>query len=382
MNKLIDFLTYDFKCFLKEHYIIDSYQYIDSTFYKLHSASLNLQAITNLVNEKKHLIKTKMEEQELLLKTNHFCDISIDEDNVSFLGVSIDRYYAYNKLFTEIYSNLHSFFDVFAQYVNLAFLGDEALTERLSVKTLCNKFKNFSEYNGNFYDTITNLLSDDRFQYIEDLNNTCKHRFQILSHSEQNLFSGDYKLTIPSFSKDGRTYPEKDLLTYTEDLLDFCINIFYESLVFLQAYLTTNNHLRTKSRIYNVKSELQFNSKQDYLDFKPSCFEVYIVLDTINQHLDFYKIMFVKTDAENQKIEMFNCPYKDILVKDNANNIIGILTLSANEKASLLTETPIKFKTYKFTKTKDYSLFYNHIFDINKSYYPLLSDAIIKIIND
>lgn len=382
MNKLINFLSYDFKCFLKEHYIIDSYQYIDSTFYKLYSASINLQAIANLVTEKKQLIKTRKEEQELLLKTNHFCNISIEEDNICFLGISVDRYYAYNKLFTEIYSNLHSFFDVFAQYINLAFLGDDALTERLSIKTLCAKFKNFNEYNGSFCDTITNLLSDDRFKYIEDLNNTCKHRFQILSHSKQNLLSGDYELTIPSFSKDGRIYPEKDLLSHTKDLLDFCINLFYESLVFLQKYLTTNNHLRTTSRIYNVKSELQFNSKQDYYDFKPSCFEVYIVLDTANHYLDFYRIMFVKTDSKNQKIEMFNCPYKDILVKDNDNNIIGILTLSDDEKASLLDETPIKFKTYKFNKTNDYSLFYNHIFDINKKYYPLLSDATIKIIND
>lgn len=104
--------------------VADAYQYYQAAYYKLYLANITIMALENIVNDfcsssedavKYHLNEAFKEGSRYI------------KDTVDYFGIKISIADATTKLTMESISLLHSFFDIFAQWINAALLGEEAL---------------------------------------------------------------------------------------------------------------------------------------------------------------------------------------------------------------------------------------------------------------
>ena len=94
---------------------------------------------------------------------------------------------AIDKVTADFFNYTHSFFDNYAQFINVTLLGNEALSrDKIDLKTLKNHLTQTILY-PDITDKIVGCLTDTQFEFIEDFNN--KHQSLISPHSELCLNS-------------------------------------------------------------------------------------------------------------------------------------------------------------------------------------------------
>ncbi len=355
-NKFNKYLSYDFQKKLIEHKIIDSFQFLNSAYFKLDSSLISINALDNLFLDKLDNINS-----------NGFINKS---DYINYLGVKTSRLTLQNKLFNEIYSNFHSFFDVLAQFINCAYLADDGYNlEKISFNFLCNQINNSKEITNNFLLNLPSVRNNEEYKYIEDINNTLKHRFQLFLNSSYDLISKTYNLQIPSFDKT-QSYSSYELINQCRKSFTFCLNLLYNSANSLELMLSSKCTPNVSSRIYNPNFKVFYNSQSDKNANNPVCFYPYIELSNCKIITE-YNVMFAKYIDKYEWIITEKCDYEIIVVVNGLGEQIGILKLqsTSNNTSSLLF-----FNKYIFIDK-------NYIDDLNNFAYNLSNFRVTSISN-
>lgn len=375
---------------LKDKKVADSYQFYTSCEYKLYFAESSFQALQNIIN------KYQQTETERVNKV--FSDAVATgvgkyiahDDNVDYFGVQMNVTSVMDKLTMEIMGLLHNFFDTYAQWLNSALLGEDALPiKRATLVNISQKLTTYPEYAGTFVSTLSTTPSDAQYLYIADFNNTLKHRYQIYVKNSFDILSVAGDVSIPSFTKDGRIHLKEDALDILKKSLDYCKGLLDDSRIFIEQYYSTNNNNYVSHRVYNPKTYLLFESEEDYKAMRsPKNHYYYIEIDPANIP-DRFQVMLScdrmdSTDDGEKSLECYNSPYQIIMLKDlGSDKIVGILKPDDTEIYKLNDEHELKYRQYLSETTGfEHEMFMAICGEERFNYYPYLSDSTIVVIKD
>lgn len=353
--------------------VADAYQYYQAAYYKLYLANITIMALENIVNDfcsssedavKYHLNEAFKEGSRYI------------KDTVDYFGIKISIADATTKLTMESISLLHSFFDIFAQWINAALLGEEALPiESVSLNKLIKKLFEYPEYRGDFLDEVTDILKQEEYLFISDFNNTMKHRTQLYTKNSIDILNVKAGIYTPKFSKNNNSYESKEIIDVLKNNLKFCQNELDNSVIFLEEYYSKNSCKYVGSRYYNPKQYIQFKTEEDY-DTLRNVDQSYLFIEESPDNIkDEYQIMRYTIDEDGNK-ELYNSCYKYIVLKYDGR-IWGVLCA----KDQYDNESAIVYRKY-LLKTEDYANELSDIYRLKEGDISLLRDAEIVILNE
>lgn len=374
---------------LKDKKVVDSYQYYESSRYKLASARISYEALEKIVNEFFQTGKESIQKVFSDAIETGKGEYKPRCDTVNFCGIEIGVSTAINKLTMEILSLLHNFFDTYAQWVNASLLGENAVEiSRASLRSVEKEIIKYPEYSSQFITDFCDIINQPDYLYISDFNNTLKHRTQIYVQNSINLFTSEGSVAIPTFEKDGRPHVKVEALTAIEDGLKFCEKQLSDSRQFIESYYNLMECLYTSHRVYNPKTYLMFESRSDYENSRnPKNHYYYIEVDPANV-MDEYHIMLSydhmsKDDPDERRIDVYNSTYPIVMLREiGSNNIIGILKPVDGETYKPGDAHSLCYRKYA-TQTADYQHeMFSAICSGEFHYLPFLSDATIMYISN
>lgn len=351
---------YKFLKFLKEKKIADSYQYYESCSYKIYLAELSFSALKNVVSDYQKEETAVVEKVYKDAVTKGKGSYTKHINSVNYLGIDVSPTVIMDKLTMEIMSLLHNFFDTFAQWLNASlFAEDGLLMEKVSFKKIVRKMPQFPEYTGQFIDYISDLPLNSDFCYIEDYNNTLKHRHQIYIENKFDFLAIKGSVTIPEFKKDEKPHAREDVLDGLQKKISFCKEVLDSSRTYIERYFSQTDNQHVSHRFYNPKTYLLFESEEDYIAMRsPINYYYYIEVDGADL-LDSYQFLLVYDQMDgslDENIEVFNSPYPIIMLKEKeTKEIIGILKPDDDISVSIKDDKEIYYRKY-IPQTTDYEL--------------------------
>ncbi len=220
--------------------IIDVKLYYLSTYYKLNAAKTNLKIIKKIIENLrcKHENKTQIDIENARKLGIFINEICVDDffSKVDFCGEELDIDIALNKLFFESVSLIHSFFDNYAQWINLSLFGGNALKEnKVSLKIICDKLEK-DEYYRSDLSFVAEIKGNDNFVLIDKLNNTIKHRFQVFPKNSIDIFNGIISQSINLFDTKSSKYIEVNCVQVIENSIMYCEELFNEYYLFTSKF--------------------------------------------------------------------------------------------------------------------------------------------------
>ncbi|WP_053983726.1 hypothetical protein [Niameybacter massiliensis] len=368
---------------LKDKKVADSYQFYTSCDYKLYFAETSLQALQNIVEN------YQTDEAERVAKV--YSDAiqtgvgkySAHTNTVDYLGVEMRVTSLMDKLTMEILGLLHNFFDTYAQWLNSALLGENALLIKgVTLSKLVQKIGTCPEYTGTFLETLKGLPSDSQYGYIADFNNILKHRYQIYVDNRFDILSATGSVSIPSFTKDSRTHIKEDALKVLKRSLDFCKQLLSDSREFIEEYYLSNDCKYVTHRIYNPNTYMVFETKEDARAFRSPKNHYYFIEVDPTSIQDEYHVMLCYDRMDNpddKRIKCYNSGYPIIMLKDKVTqSIIGIMKPMDSEVFKLEDEHELQYRKYATVRHDyQYEMAMAICEDTNFTYYMYLSDATI-----
>jgi len=378
-------MSYELLRMLKDKKVADSYPFYESCVHKLYFAETSYCALKNVIEQyqaKEKGITEKLFSDAFSLGVGTY---KAHTNTVDYLGVEMDATSVMDKLTMEIMGLMHSFFDTFAQWINTALFGEDALPiKRATLSNVAANLQNFNEYTGTFINELASLSTACDYLYIADFNNTLKHRYQIYVDNRFELFTAKGSVGLPAFSKDGRRYLKVDALDTIRGKLDFCQRIFSDSKAYVETYYATSENLHVIHRCYNPKTYLFFDNKEDYEKMRsPKNHYYYLEVDPILVS-DSYQIMLVcdrMDDPEDKSIECFNSDYSIIMLRETGkDNIIGLLRADDGEDFKLKDDHELQYRKYTpLLHGYEIQMFNAICSGESFTYHPYLSDAIIMV---
>ncbi len=366
---------------LVDRKVADSYQFLDSCQYKLDMAELSYKALKNLI--------TKYQKDEANSINNMFSEAHQNGQGsytahcnvVDFFGIEIETTVAIEKLFAEITGLLHNFFDTFAQWINTSLFGERALPiKRVSLNSVISKMSEFPEYSGPFITDFLSIATNPKYIYISDLNNTQKHRYQLYVENKFDLLTIQGEVTAPNFEKDGRVHLKTDVLGVVADGLNYCRKLLSDSQTFIEDYYATNTCNYVGHRVYNPKTYLFFESKEDYEQMKNAKNHYHYIEVDASSVLPQYQIMLMRDTLaqEDGSIDVYNSVYPIIMLRNRSDEkIIAMLPPPDGATVGLGDGPHLIYRKYK-SVTTDYQLaMFRAICEGKFNYYPMLSDTTI-----
>ena len=374
---------------LKDKKVVDSYQFYTSCEYKLYFAEISFQALQNIID------KYQLTETERVNKV-FFDAVSTGvgkyvahDDNIDYFGVQMNVTSVMDKLTMEIMGLLHNFFDTYAQWLNFALLGEDALPiKKSTLVNIAQKLTSYPEYSGGFIAKLLTIPNDNKYLYIADFNNTLKHRYQIYIKNRFDILSATGNVSIPPFAKDGRVHLKKDALDVLKESLDYCRGLLNDSRTFIEQYYSTNENNYVTHRVYNPQTFLLFETEEDYKAMRsPKNHYYYIEVDPANIP-DIVQTMLCCdrmniTDDEEKSLDCYNSPYEIIMMRESGTDkIVGILKPDDTEIYKLNDEHELKYRQY-FSVTSGYEHeMFMAICEEKFNYYPYLSNLTIEVLKD
>ena len=353
-------IDYKYEQLLYKSKVYDAKQYINNTINKLISMEVDYSAIekcskefiqgkVNWETEKFN----KFKEDQKQIEIENFWD-----DNFDYYGVSTSYGYMLNKVTKSFMQNAHSYYDCLAQFINVALLGNLALSRnQINFSGLLNELKkNHSTIYNNVIQRMEKVMNSPNFSYIADVNNTLKHIHDISPRMKMSFIGSDFSLRFPSFSKANRRnsnhHNSVDLLDKMDEIIKELEQVTRDIISLVEIELKTMNVKYNKNRIHDIKyTLLMFDDPET--DNQLQIF--YETNDSI-QNGDLFFVLHCKDNSE--EIRALNCPYEEILVKNQTNELIGYLTpieVDSNDDFSLLF-----YKGYKITLDSDTYTVYKH----------------------
>lgn len=373
---------------LKDKKIADSYQYYESSNYKLYLADITFRALENVVNgyleaEKKHV--SNVWNSALTSGMGTFVP---SDNSVDYFGITINSAVVMDKLTMEVLSLLHNFYDNFAQWINSSLFGEQAIDiGRVSIKSLINKLPSFPEYSGKFIDDLKNITSSDEYSYIEDFNNTLKHRRQIFTNNQIDILAVDGEVVIPKFEKDGRHHDKTDVLQKLKCLLTYSEQWLKKSYDYIKNYYESNECGYVGHRFYNPETYLVYKTSEDALQMKKIYIHyVFIEVDPTNI-LDEYHIMLsrdIMNEPKDGRVECYNSDYSIIVLREVGNDIpIGILKPMDGAVIRISDDYELHYRKYKtYTVDFEQELFESIRGDVPFNMHSFLTKTTTIILNE
>ncbi len=352
--------------------VADAYQYYQAAYYKLYLADITIAALENIVND----FRSSGEDAVKYHLNEAFKEGSgYIKDTIDYFGVEIPIADATTKLTMESISLLHSFFDIFAQWINAALLGEKALPmDSMSLDKLLKKLPEYSEYSSSFLDEVIDISNQEEYLFISDFNNTIKHRTQLYTKNSIDILNAKAGVYTPKFSKKNNSYEPKEVVDVLKKGLEFCQRKLDNSVIFIEEYYSKNDCKYVGSRYYNPRPYLQFKTKEDYEKFRNVDLSYLFIEESPDNLKDEYQIMRYTIEGSNK--ELYNSCYKHIVLKYE-NKIWGVLCA----KDQYDNESAIAYRKY-LPKTEDYANELIDIYRLKEGYISLLPDAEIIILNE
>ncbi len=375
---------------LKDKMVADSYQFYTSCEYKLYFAETSFQALQNIIEKYQQTETERVNKVFSDAVSKGVGKYIAHDDSVDFFGVQMNVTSVMDKLTMEIMGLLHNFFDTYAQWLNFALLGEDALPiKRATLVNIAQKLTTYSEYAGTFVTTLSTTPNDTQYLYIADFNNTLKHRYQIYVKNSFNILSATGDVSIPPFTKDGRIHLKEDALDILKKSLDYCKSLLDDSRTFIEQYYSTSDNNYVSHRMYNPHTYLMFESEEDYKAMRsPKNHYYYIDVDPANIP-DKFQIMLCcdRMDSayvEEKTLDCYNSPYQIIMLRESgADNIVGILKPDDAETYKLNDAHELKYRQYlPLTTDYEHEMFMEICGEERFNYYPYLSDSTIVILKD
>lgn len=341
---------------LKDKKVADAYQYFEASAYKTHLAELSYSALETVIaqyQENEKMYVEKIYEDALTTGRGEYKDYT---NCVDYFGTQVSPTVMIDKLTMEIMSLLHSFFDTFAQWINASLLAEDGVPmERVSLPKVASQLSSFPEYSGTFVATISTLTSSSEYTYIADFNNTLKHRRQIYVDNRFDFLSIKGNVSVPSFSKDGRSHVKEDVLTVLKGKIDFCTDLLNSSKAYVESYYASADNSHVSHRFENPDTYLFFDSKEDLEAMKsPKNHYYYIEVDPSKILNEYHFILcYDRMDgSQDERIELFNSPYPIIMLRDKkTKKIIGILKPVDGETWTIEDERELAYRKYSVVLT-------------------------------
>lgn len=370
---------------LKDKKVADSYQFYKSCDYKLYFAETSFHALENIISQ------YQFDETQRIQKVysdafNTGVGKYIAHDNdIDFFGDKINVTALMDKLTMEIMGLLHNFFDTYAQWLNTALFGENALPiKRATLVNLVKELPSYPEYSSTFISKISTLPTDDTYLYIADFNNTLKHRYQIYVQNKFDIFSVKGEVCIPQFKKDGRIHLKEKALSVLQNSLQFCKDLLSESRSFIEQYYANNECNYVAHRIYNPKTYMIFKNENDCNSFRSPMNHYYFIEVDPKCILDKYQIMLFcerndDTDEQQRSIECYNSPYSLIVLKEiGTDNKIGVLKPDDADTYALNDEHELIYRQYtSITSDYEFEMVMSICSKDTFHYFPFLSKATI-----
>ena len=372
---------------LKDKKVADAYQFYTSCEYKLYFAETSFQALQNIINKYQQTETERVNKVFSDVATTGIGQYIAQDHNIDYLGIQMNVTSVMDKLTMEIMGLLHNFFDTYAQWLNSALLGENALPiKKATLVNIAQKLMSYSEYMGTFITKLSTTPNDDQYLYIADFNNTLKHRYQIYVKNIFDILTSTGDVSIPPFTKDGRLHIKEDALDILKKSLDYCKGLLEESRTFVEQYYSSNDNNYVSHRVYNPKTYLLFESKEDYKAMRsPKNHYYYIEVDPANIP-DKFQIMLCcermnSSDVEEKSLDCYNSPYQIIMLRESGTDkIVGILKPDDAEIYKLDDEHELKYRQYlSITTGYEHEMFMSICGNEKFSYYPYLSDSTFVI---
>lgn len=373
---------------LKDKKIADSYQYYESSSYKLHLADITYCALKNVINGCLESEKNNIRNVWNSALTSGIGTLVSIGDSVDYFGMKINPAIAMDKLTMETLSLLHNFYDNFAQWINSALLGERAIEiSRVSIKSLINRLPEFPEYTGNFIDELKKLISSDEYSYIEDFNNTLKHRRQIFINNKIDILRVDGEVAIPKFEKDGRYHDREEVLQVLKRLLTYSEQWLKNSYDYVKDFYENNECNYVAHRLYNPETYLVFKTAEDALHMK-NIYEHYVFIEVEPANiLDEYHIMLScdgMNDPEYGKIDCYNSDYPIIVLRNVGSDIpVGILKPEDESVIKTSDEHELHYRKYKaYTNSFEQELSETKKGEVPFNMHPFLTKTTKVVLNE
>lgn len=372
----------EFLKLLKDKKVADSYQYYNSSRYKLALARISYEALEKVIGGFFKAGKESIQKVFADAVETGKGEYRVHSETVNYCGIEMGISTAMNKLTMEILSLLHNFFDTYAQWINAGLLGENALDMgKVSLKSVEREVAKYSEYASQFVTDFCDITNSSEYLYVSDFNNTLKHRNQIYVENSINLFTLEGSVALPDFEKDGRLHSKSEVLDILKVSLEFCEKQLFESRIFIENYYATADCLYTSHRIYNPKTYLFYASESDYKNNRsPVNHYYYVEVDPANI-LTEYQIMLVMDRISNEsegRIEIYNSPYSIIMLREKGGSkIVGIMKPKDGEIYKARDSHSLCYRKY-VVQTSGYEReMFEAICEGEFHYMPFLSDATI-----
>lgn len=369
--------------------VADAYQYYDASFYKLYLAKISVEALDKIIKDFKTIGEDSVRKFSQQAIQTGYASWSSDtpmKDSVDFCGVEIPISTATTKLTMEALSLLHNFFDTYAQWINAALFGEEAIPIKcVSLKRLADKLPKYSEYEGPFINDLLDTVHQNSFVFISDFNNTLKHRSQLYVSNNINISNAKGSVSIPDFAKDGRLHSKKEVLDAIKTSLNYCKKKLDDSRTYIIAYYSTNKCRYVGHRIYNPTEFALFDSREDFEHMRNvKNHYVYLEVDPKSVKSE-YQIMITydTTDSKDGRIQLYNTPYPIIMLREpETHKIFGVIRPENPDICKIEDEYGIIYRKY-LPDTKSYtSDMYNAVFKDRFTYHPMLGHMEVTYLNE
>lgn len=310
----------------------DSIQYLENCMDKLSMATLEYNSIEYIIENSNKNCETIRKKRDDDLKNEGKFSLTNEEASklygcISYNGSYLSTQRMIKKVLIDFFSYLHSFFDNWAQFLNVVLLANRQKNENeIQFKQINNYINKYKEYN-EIRDKISNIKKSKKFKYIEDFNNTVKHKYNIKAKYNLSMINFEPITSIPSFRKGNRIHHRKNILEWCSEVLEFVIENYYDTMELIYKILSTNNHKYTLNRVNNVKYYIKMN--KNFKMEKGSY--VYIEIDDeIKLNKPIY-ILISKFD-ENNGCLLKNSDFQYILLIGKNKNINGVLEIDTTEQ--------------------------------------------------
>ena len=158
------------------------------------------------------------------------------------------------------------------------------------------------------------------------------------------------EVCIPSFSKDGRPHIKADALTILRHHIDFCKELFSDSISYVKSFYEQAENQHVTHRIYNPATCVIFRNEEDFKKMRyPKNNYHYIEVDQSDIKSK-YHIMLTCDEmngSNDESIECYNSVYQILLLRESkTKGIIGILKPEDNEVFSINDNQELKYRKY------------------------------------
>jgi hypothetical protein len=323
----MDYFSQEYRKFLVEHRVFDSWQFINNARKNISTAAYCQQIIHNLIcqmtSEHRAWVEDLNQQMEKQIEEYGIGSVGIGPDNMpkfqmDVLGIKADYGFLVDKYIKDFFQYIRNTFDAMAQITNSALLANESKNiEKVDFNKIL-KILNKPQYSGLFpktFNLLTDISNSYEFKYTSEFNNLTKHICDakvIISHQ---LFGDDVTSKIGPFFKKGQQFNDENIVTITNRVLDFIEQQFIRFLDVITEEIKLDTFIT--GRIHQLGCYGQKIKDDPNSSFAVVFIEVQDSLDELPDEL---RILLVN---DKDDVLSLNCEYDEILVRDKNEKYIG-----------------------------------------------------------